>query len=223
MPRVRLISIKPAPHKPDDTSILTPAFPTTSWTPYIYTTSTPPEPGYLVAPTARGREAVPYLDFIVTHYDRLPTYMAFIHAAPKQWHNDILGRHTLPILQNLHLDSVARLGYLNLRCTHEPGCPVSVNPHAPTEIDVRNGDIRASFVDVYMQIFGVAERELVPQHVGGVCCAQFAVSRERVLQRPREEYARMLDWAVNGVETDSFGVGWVFEKVWHIVFGMEAE
>lgn len=148
--------------------------------------------------------------------------MAFVHAGAEQWHNDILGPRTSTILQNLRLDRVAERGYVNLRCTHDPGCPVGVNPHEPTQIDIDAGDIRAYFVSVYMQLFGV-EKEQVPQHIGGVCCAQFVVSRKRVLERPKKQYEAMLDWAINGKETDSFGVGWVFEKVWHIVFGMEAE
>lgn len=68
-----------------------------------------------------------------------------------------------------------------------------------------------------MQIFDTKE---APDGIGGVCCGQFAVSRAKVLERPRRDYERMLRWAVETELTDGYGVGWVFEKVWHVVFGM---
>lgn len=112
------------------------------------------------------------------------------------------------------------LGYVNLRCEHDPGCPTGVFPLNPTEIDVANHDIRAYFSDAYQQIFHVAPHQ-VPAEIGNVCCGQFALSRERILARPREDYRRILDWAATTTQTDDFGVGWVMEKLWHIVFGMD--
>lgn len=132
-----------------------------------------------------------------------------------------MGENTLPILENIRFDSIDRLGYMNLRCTLDPGCPISVNPHEPTETDIANDDVRAHFADIYSELFNVEKAE-VPAHLGNVCCGQFAVSKERILQRPRKDYQRMLNWAINSKQTDSFGVGWVFEKVWHVVFGMPA-
>lgn len=39
--------------------------------------------------------------------------------------------------------------------------------------------------------------------------------------REKREYERMLNWAGRTNLTNDFGVGWVFEKVWHVIFGME--
>lgn len=147
--------------------------------------------------------------------------MAFIDAWPDQWHNDVLGPFTINTLQHLRLDTVRKQGYVNLRCTHVPGCPIGLNPLSPSQEDIASGDIRAKFADVYMELFEVP-RSAVPEHIGNVCCAQFAVTKERVLQRPKEDYERMLNWAIHGKETDSFGVGWVFEKIWHIIFQMDS-
>lgn len=191
------------------------------WTPYIYTASQPPERGYsLIVPAYQGREAVPYLAFIVSNYGHLPRYTAFIHAKNKQFHNDVLGPHTSDILRNLRLETVAAKGYVNLRCTHEEGCPVAVKPLNPTETDLRNKDIRAYFADVYMELFDVPQSK-VPQTIGNICCAQFVVSRDRILARPKADYERMLKWATTTKVTHSFGVGWTFEKLWHIIFGMD--
>ncbi len=95
-----------------------------------------------------------------------------------------------------------------------------MNPLEPTDIDIKGKDIRAYFADVYMELFNVPQSQ-VPAHVGNVCCGMFALSKERILARPREDYVRMRRWAMESNVTDSFGVGWVFEKVWHIIFGMD--
>lgn len=193
-----------------------------SWIPYIYSASKPPEPGYkLIPPGYRGREAITYLTFIIDYYNSLPNMTAFVHAGPVQWHNDLLGPNTGSILQNLRLETVYNKGYVNLRCKHDPGCPIGVNPLEPTDIDIKGRDIRAYFADVYMELFDVPASQ-VPLHVGNVCCGQFVVSRKRILERPKEDYERMRRWALESSVTDSFGVGWVFEKIWHIIFGMDA-
>ncbi|KAI9925300.1 hypothetical protein MW887_006227 [Aspergillus wentii] len=189
--------------------------------PFVYTTETPPERDLLIPRTTRGREAAAYLSYVVDFYDRLPPYSIFVHSNPDQWHNDLFGPHTSVTLRNLRLEAVDVKGYVNLRCEHNPGCPTSVSPFRPTEIDIKNNDIRAFFPQVYQTLFDVPSAD-VPDEIGNVCCGQFAVSRERIVSRPRADYERMLEWAETTELTDNFGVGWVFEKVWHIVFGMEA-
>jgi hypothetical protein len=188
--------------------------------PFIYTTDPKPAPHLLVPHTTRGREAAAYLSYVVDFYDQLPPYTIFIHSNQDQWHNDLFGPKTSVALRNLRLQAVAAQGYVNLRCEHDPGCPTNVHPWSPTQIDIDKKDIRAYFPQVYQTLFGVG-KERVPEHIGNVCCGQFAVTRERILQRPKRDYERMLAWAAETDLTDSFGVGWVFEKVWHVVFGME--
>ncbi|KAJ5606030.1 hypothetical protein N7510_008811 [Penicillium lagena] len=192
----------------------------TGSTPFIYTGERPPEPGLLVAPTLRGRESPAYLSYIVDFYDRLPDYSLFVHAWPEQWHNDLFGDRTMDTLRVLRFESVDARGYVNLRCEHNPGCPAGVWPLTPSEADIEKGDIRAQFALAYEQIFN-ATREQVPGELGNVCCGQFAVSRERIQARPKEDYERILEWAATTDLTDDFGVGWVLEKLWHVIFGMD--
>ncbi|KAJ5085412.1 hypothetical protein N7532_010183, partial [Penicillium argentinense] len=188
-------------------------------TPFIYTTEKTPEPGLLVSPTRRGRESPAYLSYIIDFYDNLPDYSLFIHAYPEQWHNDLFGPWTQNTLRNIRYESVDALGYVNLRCQLNPGCPASVYPLSPTQSDIDAHDIRAYFADAYQEIFDVPI-EKVPGEIGNVCCGQFAVSRERILARPKEDYQRILNWAAMTELTNDYGVGWVLEKVWHIIFGM---
>ncbi|KAJ5175429.1 uncharacterized protein N7482_001306, partial [Penicillium canariense] len=189
--------------------------------PFVYTTDRSPEPGLLVPPTRRGREAPAYLSYIVDFYHHLPDYSIFVHAFPEQWHNDLFGPYTQDTLRNIRLESIDAYGYVNLRCQHNPGCPSSVHPLSPTQADIDNHDIRAYFSEVYQQIFDTTP-DKVPGAIGNVCCGQFAVSRERILARPKEDYQRILNWAATTKLTNDFGVGWVLEKLWHILFGMDA-
>ncbi|KAJ5261369.1 hypothetical protein N7478_011964 [Penicillium angulare] len=203
-----------------DLQILTKNFNSGS-TPFVYSGDQKPEPNLLIPANLRGREAPAYLSYVVDFYDNLPDYSIFVHAHPEQWHNDLFGPFTGDTIKNIRFQSVDALGYVNLRCEHNPGCPTGVNPLNPTKIDIEGKDIRAYFADAYQEIFNVPRSE-VPKEIGNVCCGQFVVSRERILARPIEDYQRILNWAGTTKQTDSFGVGWVMEKLWHIVFGMDA-
>ncbi|KAI5270548.1 hypothetical protein E4T47_06066 [Aureobasidium subglaciale] len=188
--------------------------------PFIYSVESSIEPGCLAPQSRRGREVAPYLSYIIDNYDSLPDFSIFIHSKDEQWHNDVLGQKAADTLKALRFDHINAVGFVNLRCTLFPGCPVGVNPLDPTETDIRNKDTRAFFAEIYMELLNVP-REQVPRHIGNVCCAQFAVTRTRIQTRPKSDYERMLKWADQSREVD-FGVGWVFEKLWDIIFGMDA-
>ena len=190
-------------------------------TPFIYTMDKRPEKELLIPHSSRGREASAYLSFIVDLYDNLPEYSIFVHADPDQWHNDLFGPQTSNTLPNLRLEAVNAMGYLNLRCTNNPGCPAHINTNSPSQEDIDSNDARANFPRIYKDIFG--EDAHVPDTIGGICCAQFAVSRARIQERPKSDYIRMLNWVDEKSIpfVDNYGVGWVFETLWHVVFGME--
>lgn len=57
----------------------------------------------------------------------------------------------------------------------------------------------------------------VPDVVGASCCAQFAVSRDKVLERPRSDYVRFRKWLID-TELDDAISGRVFEYSWHSMF-----
>lgn len=63
--------------------------------------------------------------------------------------------------------------------------------------------------------------DFVPGEVGAACCAQFAVSRERVLERPKSDYEGLRRW-VTETEKDDAQSGRVLEFLWHVIFGMDA-
>lgn len=59
------------------------------------------------------------------------------------------------------------------------------------------------------------------EKVGAACCAQFAVSRDRVLQRPLSDYEQFRQWVVD-TKMDDAKSGRVMEFLWHVIFGMDA-
>ncbi|KAK6430561.1 hypothetical protein LTR95_013281 [Oleoguttula sp. CCFEE 5521] len=189
---------------------------------FIYTMSkNDPELGYLRPHTTKGREAAAFLSYVIDYYDVLPRYSIFIHGGDPQRHNDVLYLNSR-VLPNLRHAAIDAAGYINLRCDTNPGCPVAVTPHDFTKEDAaKKLDPRAKFAPIYAELFNVPMSE-VPRQIGGVCCAQFAVHRDRIRQRPKSDYVRMMHWMATTKETDTFGVGWVMEKLWHVVFGMES-
>lgn len=187
-----------------------------SWTPYLY--SHAPDAA-LRLPSPRGREAAAYLSFLVAYYDALPEIMVFIHGARYQWHADDPMYDMLPSIQRLDLRAVQHRGYVSLRCTWWPGCPVFVRPR-PGKADDAGAmhSIDGLYAAAWAEFFpGVA----VPGEVGAPCCAQFAVSRAQVLKRGKAEYERYLAWVLAERET-SMRVGEVFEYLWHVIFGRSA-
>ncbi|OOF92942.1 hypothetical protein ASPCADRAFT_209600 [Aspergillus carbonarius ITEM 5010] len=183
------------------------------WTPFIYTSDQ--EPGYYAIPANKAREGMAYLTHIIDFYDHLADVTAFMHASATQWHNDVGDMVSSSLLQKLSLDAVNRAGYANLRCQHRPGCPVAVRPFDPAMASNHNVVYR-NFTSIYMDLFAVP-REQVPSEVGGVCCGQFVLTRDRIRERPKEDYVRMRDWAL-ATDMDTFAAGSVFEMLWHIIF-----
>jgi hypothetical protein len=74
------------------------------------------------------------------------------------------------------------------------------------------------YAESYRQFFRTEE---APSEVGAPCCAQFAVSREQVLQRSKAEYEHFLSWVLAS-ELDAAIAGRFLEFTWHIIFGREA-
>ncbi|KAE8352226.1 hypothetical protein BDV28DRAFT_135553 [Aspergillus coremiiformis] len=188
-------------------------------TPYIYTTDEIPEEDYLHPRTLKGHEAAAYLTYIVDHYDHLSPFTIFIHGKDEHWHNDAAGPKTSNVLLNLRFEAARAYGYVNLRCLAVPGCPDSLHPAVNQKTDLEYHQLVEDFPQIYYELFGESD---APSQVGHQCCGQFIVTRDRIRQRPRSDYERLLHWVGNTTRTDSYGIGWTLEKLWHIIFGMNA-
>lgn len=147
--------------------------------------------------------------YIIDHYDNLPDAMLFIHSQRFQWHNDDPYYDGVGMLRNFQIPYLRKQGYVNLRCVWTLGCPSEIHPKS----DTHRNDVHAGeyFTDGFKELFpGVP----IPEEVGASCCAQFGVSRERVLERPRSDYVRFRDWLLKTDLTDDLS-GRIMEYSWH--------
>lgn len=157
--------------------------------------------------------------YIIDNYDHLPSNILFIHAQRFQWHNDDPDYDGLPLLRSFRFPYLQQQGYVNLRCVWVIGCPLEIRPFAEEEEAAAKSEAENSNEqrtgDIYKKAFQELLPDLqVPQEVGVSCCAQFAVTRERIRQRPREEYVRYREWLLRSSLDDSL-TGRVFEYSWH--------
>jgi hypothetical protein len=190
----------------------------------------------LTTPMNKGKESMAYLTYIIDHYPHFPATIAFIHSHQDgfftAWHTDTPLHSNVHALRLLRLNTVQRHGYVNLRCNPNPGCThrsranahvtrttwagVMGNTSTPL-FNSRPG--RPGALPADAEIFDEADHNKIT--VWAPCCAQFAVSREAVLARPREDYVNMRNWLM-GTELDDARSGRVFEYLWHVVFGRES-
>jgi hypothetical protein len=179
----------------------------------------------LRTPINKGKEAMPYLTYIVDNYDKLASIIAFVHAHrdgyPKGWHTDSPDHSNVASLQKLNLNFVQSNGYANLRCIHSPGCPSGMQlfRDPPGPVDDPLTETEALMRTVWPQLFPNKE---IPRSFAVACCAQFAVSRDRVIARPKADYVRWREWLMK-TDLPDVKSGGIMEYLWHIIFGMEAE
>lgn len=163
-----------------------------------------------------------YLTYIIDNYHSLPSTLAFLHSHRSgflsAWHTDTPLHSNSDALNSLQLPFVQRMGYVNLRCNWNPGCEPAhrYNTHVTPEV------WRSVFAGASMSQFSqMGNKSYIPAQVGSACCAQFAVSRDRVLQRPKKDYEGFRRWVMETEKSDAMS-GRVLEFLWHVVFGMDA-
>ncbi|OJD32829.1 uncharacterized protein BKCO1_35000126 [Diplodia corticola] len=174
----------------------------------------------LHTPMNKGREANPYLTYIIENYHNLPKTIVFLHphqdGYPGGWHTDAPNHSNVWSVENLNLDFVQETGYANLRCTHIPGCPDEIQPFRDPFDPSRTSENH--MLEAWQDLFGNSD---VPDVIGAACCAQFAVSRDQVLKRPLDDYVRYRKWIIDTPLEDDLS-GRIIEYLWHIIFGKPA-
>ncbi|KAF2867068.1 hypothetical protein BDV95DRAFT_598213 [Massariosphaeria phaeospora] len=173
-------------------------------------------------PRNKGHEAMVYLTYIIDHYDRLPDTIIFAHAHQNAWHNNVLlGLDTSLAIKRLRDDRVARQGYMNLRCHHDPGCPDWIHlGRAEVDFDQRiKPEERRFNFDIFQALF---PGHRPPPVLSQPCCAQFAVSGERVRDNPKSLYKHLRRWLL-ATDLEDRDSGRIFEYVWQYVFTRNAE
>ncbi|KAJ5899870.1 hypothetical protein N7495_004614 [Penicillium taxi] len=181
------------------------------WGTAIYTADDPHAP--LHPPKNKGHEVMIYLTFVVDFYDELPDIAVFLHAHQTAWHNDaIFNQDAAEMLRRLSMDRVTREGYMNLRCTTAPGCPDWMHPGAVLEDESKQEEVLLA--RAWSEIF---PDEPVPSVLAQPCCAQFAVSSERIRTIPRSRFIFYRDWLLQ-TQLSDYIAGRIWEYLWQYVF-----
>lgn len=185
-----------------------------------------------------------YLTYIIDHYDKLPSTIAFLHSHRsgffEAWHVDAPLHDNVAAMRALQLGFVQQNGYVNLRCNWNPGCLKAhrKNRHVtervwreffegtstppPPNTTVSTADGKHSSLSLSRADNGQNQKILgIPKEVGAACCAQFAVSRDQVRKRPVEDYIKFRTWVME-TDRDDASSGRVMEFLWHVIFGKEA-
>ena len=169
-----------------------------------------------------------YLTYIIDHYDGLPSTIVFLHSHRdgffKAWHVDTPLHDNVAAIRMLQLPFIQRNGYANLRCNWNPGCEKSQRWNIHLTQDIWEEVFEATSTPPANHTFdkhaAYEESEKKGLRVAATCCAQFAVSREQVLKRPKSDYEKLRLWVTNTGLPDSES-GRIFEFLWHIIFGKE--
>lgn len=181
----------------------------------VYVADDPEAPFH--PPKNKGHEVMIYLTFIIDHYDDLPDVSIFMHAHQHTWHNnDILDHDAAQMLRRLNPNRVYREGYMNVRCHWYPGCPDWMHP-GETEVNVNRPE-EVMIAKAWSEIFPM---DPVPEVLAGSCCAQFALSRERIHAMPLGRYIYFRDWVLRTQLPDHIS-GRVWEYIWQYVFTGES-
>ncbi|THW07926.1 hypothetical protein D6D26_00641 [Aureobasidium pullulans] len=168
-------------------------------------------------PKNKGHEAMVYLTYIIDNYDNLSDVSIFMHAHRYAWHNnDIMDLDSAQMVRNLNPNHVIRHGYVNLRCHWSPGCPAEVSGIHPGAL-VANAQRQEEMIiaEAWSEIFPL---DPIPPTLSQPCCAQFAISRERIQALPLSKYIYYRDWLLKTSLSDSLS-GRVFEQIWVVIFG----
>jgi hypothetical protein len=199
--------------KEEDTDWIAEQLP--DWNTAIYVADDPSAP--LHPPKNKGHEVMIYLTYIVDHYDQLPDVAVFMHSHQNAWHNDALfNGDAAQVLRKLNLNRVIREGYMNTRCGYGPGCPAWMHPGAVEEDETKQEEIMLA--RAWGELF---PDEPIPSVLAQPCCAQFALSRDRIRSIPRTRFVFWRDWLLS-TDLSDYITGRIWEYLWQYIFTGQA-
>ena len=192
----------------------------TSWTLYEYDVNKPDnEDPRLRFPKKKGNEAMIYLSFIIDNYDNLPWAAIFVHGHAEAWHQE---DHIVRLILGLNRVALARQGYISLRCDWYPSCPAEMQLGHHVSVvggpEFQTKGTEAAISGNWRLLF---PDEAIPETIASPCCAQFAVTRQAIIRRPKADYERLREWLMSSLLENEFS-GRIFEKLWAYIFTGEA-
>lgn len=165
-------------------------------------------------PIPKGREALMYHTYLHDFYDDLPDISIFIHSHEDPWHIDSALRQSMTFaLSQLDLQQVLRKQYFNLRVSWKDACPDWINTTKTPEESYKQEE--PYMAQAFRANFG--KNVPVPEILAGPCCSQFAVTRDAIRRRSKEEYRNYMDWLIYTDWSDYIS-GRVWEHMWPWLF-----
>lgn len=222
MPPVRFLSGNPKPPgspysrvmvlprmKDDDIGWISELLPGMNLSAYIVDDPEAP----LHPPRNKGHEVMVYLSYIIDHYHELPDIVVFMHAHRYTHHNnEFLGFDASQMIKRLSNEYVMRQGYVNLRCHWDPGCPEWLYFNGTEQLLGKQEE--AFLAQSWRELFPF---EPFPSYLAQPCCAQFALSKERILSIPLGRFTFYRDWIMKTPLTDYIS-GRIWEYSWQFIF-----
>jgi len=151
-----------------------------------------------------GREAASYIKFILDNYNYLPEHIAFIHGHEHAWHQDY---HDI-------------LKIINECAKYKTYGFISINNHFINDRNIVYNDAMKYMHSIWDEVFRPHLKRDAPNYIFQDCCAQFIVSKERILRHSKETYQYWYEYMMNDPLGDGgFTIGMVFEFLWPIIFG----
>lgn len=164
-------------------------------------------------PKNKGHEVMIYLTYIIDNYSILPEIITFMHAHRWTHHNnELLGSDAVQMISALSFERVAREGYMNLRCHWDPGCPEWLFPSNTEETLKKQEEPYVAKAWNELHPF-----DPIPHVLAQPCCAQFAVSKERIRSIPLQRFVFYRDWMLRTALSDYIS-GRIWEYTWQFVF-----
>lgn len=164
-------------------------------------------------PKNKGHEVIIYLTYIIENYTKLPDITIFMHAHRWTHHNnDLLDYDAVQMIRRLSNSHVIREGYVNMRCEWDPGCPEWLHP---TNSQASLGKQEEAVLSrCWGELFPY---DPLPRFLAQACCAQFALSKERILSIPLSQFIYFRNWIMMTPLSDYIS-GRIWEYSWHYIF-----
>jgi hypothetical protein len=138
----------------------------------------------------KGFEACQYLAYIINNYHNLSDYTIFIHAHSQSWH-----------FRGQMYDLIPRLDYSKLEFAN-----LNYECYQKVVFDQR-----------YNRLIESLYNKSIPS-ISHYCCAQFVVTRDRILRNSLETY-QAYDYWLQTIKEENHYTSRVFEYTYHMIFG----
>jgi Protein of unknown function (DUF3431) len=171
-----------------------------------------------------GRESSSYLKYIVTHYDHLAPFTAFIHGHEQAWHQRIKakGPFKAKLLNAILAVDLEKHEFITLN-----ECWIDDWKKGPQNWGQGFVNMNMTYLHtLWEKDFKPWLKIEAPKHLRSDCCSTFIVSKNLIQRLPKEAYEHWLGMFLE-IKPEFYdawsskALGYCFEYLWHVIFGQE--